>query len=146
MSGATHLTTAHLIPKDASLEEIRAAFACDRFATEVCGIRIEEARFGHAVCSLAIEVRHLNAMGTVMGGAIFTLADFCLALISNIGQPPSTSINATIEYLSAARGDTLTAVAQTDKSGKRLGFYTIDVHDDTGTSIARMLATVLRNP
>jgi acyl-coenzyme A thioesterase PaaI-like protein len=40
----------------------------------------------------------------------------------------------------------LIAVAQIDKSGKRLGFYTIDVHDDTNTPVARMLATVLRNP
>jgi acyl-CoA thioesterase len=141
MNGTAQLTT-----KDASLEEIRAAFARDRFATEVCGIRIEEARFGHVACSLTIEDRHLNAMGTVMGGAIFTLADFCLAIISNVGEAPSASISATIEYLAAAKGDTLTAVGHTDKSGKRLGFYTIDVHDNTGIPVARMVATVVRNP
>jgi acyl-CoA thioesterase len=134
------------LPKDASLEAIRATFADDRFATEVCGVRVDEARYGYVVCSLAIEPRHLNAMGLVMGGAIFTLADFCLAIISNVGEEPSASITSSIEYLSAVRGGRLVAVGQTDKSGRRLGFYTIDVRDEEGRAVARMLATVMRNP
>jgi acyl-CoA thioesterase len=112
----------------------------------LCGVRIEEAAYGHAVCSLKIEEHHLNLMGVVMGGAIFTLADFCLAVISNIGESPSTSVSATIEYFSPAKGDTLIASASPDRRGRRLGFYTIDVSDNLGTSVARMVATVLRNP
>jgi acyl-CoA thioesterase len=134
------------LPRDADLDEIRSAFAEDRFATDICGIQIDEAGFGHATCSLKITDRHLNAMGTVMGGAIFTLADFCLAIISNVGETPSASIGSTIEYLARAKGDTLIAVAQTDRSGGRIGFYTIDVHDNTGIHIARVLATVIRRP
>jgi acyl-CoA thioesterase len=132
------------LPKDASLDEIRDAFADDRFATKVCGIRIEEAHYGHAVCSLKLEDRHLNMMDRVMGGAIFTLADFCLAIISNVGEAPSTSVSVTIEYLSATKGDTLIATAQIDKSGRALGFYTIDVRDDLGTPVAHVVATVYR--
>ncbi|MDR1185487.1 MAG: PaaI family thioesterase [Coriobacteriales bacterium] len=136
----------HLIPKDASLDLIRTAFSQDRFATGLCGIRIDEARFGHVICSLAIEDKHLNLMDNIMGGVIFTLADFCLAIISNVGEPPSTLVSATIEYLSTAKGDTLIATSRTDKSGKRLGFYTVDIHDNTGVPVARMVATMLRNP
>jgi acyl-CoA thioesterase len=132
------------IPKDASLEEIRSIFARDRFATKACGVRIEEAYYGHAVCSLRIEDRHLNLMGRVMGGAIFTLADFCLAVISNVGEAPSTLVSATIEYLSPVEGGRLVATARVDKSGRRLGFYVIDVHDEDGTHVARMLATAMR--
>jgi acyl-CoA thioesterase len=134
------------IPKNASLEEIRSTFAQDRFATKTCGVHIEEARYGHAVCSLAIEDRHLNLMDRVMGGAIFTLADFCLAIISNVGEEPSTSISSTIEYLAPAKGDRLVATARTDKAGRRIGFYTIDVCDEDGTLVARMLTTVMRLP
>jgi acyl-CoA thioesterase len=133
-----------IVSADASLEEIRAAFANDRFATEVCGARIDEAGFGHATCSLVVEDRHRNAMGAVMGGAIFTLADFCLAILSNVGQAPSASISASIEYLSGVRGSTLIATGQADKLGRSLGFYTIDVHDDTGVHVARMITTVFR--
>jgi acyl-CoA thioesterase len=133
-----------LIPKSANLNEIRAAFAHDRFATEVCGVRIEEARYNHAVCSLEIEERHLNLMGGVMGGAIFTLADFCLAIVSNVGEEPSASVSATIEYLSAAKGTTLIATGRTDRSGRRLGFYTVDIYDNRDVHVARMVATVLR--
>ena len=34
-----------------------------------------------------------------MGGAIFTLADFALALASNIGMPPSVSVSSAIDYM-----------------------------------------------
>jgi acyl-CoA thioesterase len=132
------------LSREASLDEIRAFFAHDRFATEVCGVRIEEAGFGHARCSLAVEERHHNAMGAVMGGVVFTLADFCLAIVSNIGEAPSVSVNASVEYLSAARGSTLIATAQADKSGRSLGFYTIDVRDELGNHVARVIATVFR--
>ena len=58
----------------------------------------------HAVCELDIKDHHRNALGNVMGGAIFTLADFALAIASNTGENPSVSVSSTIEYLSASNG------------------------------------------
>ena len=43
---------------------------------------------GHSVCEMPIEDIHRNAMGNIMGGAIFTLADFALAIAGNVSQPP----------------------------------------------------------
>ena len=60
------------------LEQIREFFAKDRFATDN-GATIEEVDDGYAKCSLEIQPHHLNAANTVMGGAIFTLADFAFA-------------------------------------------------------------------
>ena len=79
-----------------------------------------------------------------MGGAIFTLADFALAIASNTGGNPSVSVSSTIEYLSASKGTCLIATCNADKSGRRLGFYTTDVTDDTGRRIARVTTTVYR--
>ena len=79
-----------------------------------------------------------------MGGAIFTLADFALAIASNTGENPSVSVSSTIEYLSASKGTCLVATCDADKSGRRLGFYTTDITDDTGRRIARVAATVFR--
>ena len=129
---------------DASLEEIQGFFSLDRFATDACGCVIEVAEPGHAVCSFEITDTHRNMRGNVMGGAIFTLADFALAVASNVGQEPTVSVSNTIEYLRASRGTRLIATANADKAGRRLAFFTIDVTDNLGAHIARMTATCCR--
>ena len=63
-----------------SLTEIQEAFSHDRFATNQANIRIVSAQPDFAVCEMPITPEHLNARGTVMGGAIFTLADFTAAV------------------------------------------------------------------
>lgn len=133
-----------LLEEGASLEEVRAFFADDRFATKACKARIVEARRGHAVCEFAIEQIHRNAMGGVMGGAIFTLADFALAIASNLGEEPTVSVSNAIEFVSAAKGSRLIATCDADKSGRTLGFYTVRVEDDLGRLVAVMTATCYR--
>lgn len=127
-----------------TIEEVRTAFQSDRFATQACHARIVEARRGHAVCEFDIEDIHRNGFGAVMGGAIFTLADFTLAIACNIAEKPTVSISNTIEYLSATKGKKLIATCDVDKSGRNVGFYTVDVVDDTNRRIARMIATCAR--
>ena len=61
-----------------TMEEARAYFSEDRFATEN-GITLDELDGEHAVTSMTLSPRHRNAFGGVMGGAIFTLADFAFA-------------------------------------------------------------------
>jgi acyl-CoA thioesterase len=56
-----------MLNKDTSLEEVRAFFREDRFATEACGCRVLEARQGHAVCAFDVTPVHRNAQGNVMG-------------------------------------------------------------------------------
>ena len=87
---------------------------------------------------------HRNAMGNVMGGAIFTLADFALAIACNIGEEPTVSVDSSISFLRSTKGAKLTATAVCDKPGRHLGFYTILVEDDLGKAIAKMTATCYR--
>lgn len=63
-----------------TLEQIRATFSADRFATQAAGCEIRLAEPGHAVCAMTLESRHRNAAGTPQGGAVFTLADFAFAV------------------------------------------------------------------
>ncbi len=135
---------ASFVREDATLEEVQERFALDRFATQACGCRVVEFARGHAVCEFDIAPGHLNGMGSVMGGAIFTLADFALAVACNVGEEPTVSVSNTIEFLSAPKGTRLTAVCDADKSGASLGFYTVDVRDDLGRHVARMSATCFR--
>lgn len=133
-----------MLDESCTIEEVRELFANDRFATEACGCRVVEASRGYAKCEFDISDSHLNAQGNVMGGAIFTLADFALAIGCNIGEPPTVSVSNTIEYMSAARGSRLIATCEGDKSGRSLGFYTVEVVDELGTRVAKMTATCFR--
>lgn len=133
-----------MLSDDSTLEEVQTFFAQDRFASEACGCEVLEAARGHAVCAFVIGQQHLNAMGNVMGGAIFTLADFALAIACNVGEAPTVSVQSSIEYFSAAKGTRLIATADADKSGRSLGFYTVDIADELGTKVARMTATCFR--
>ncbi len=128
---------------DPTLGEVQARFANDRFATEACGCTVIEARDGHAVCGLTIGPSHLNAMGAVMGGAIFTLADFALAVASNLREH-HVSVNSTIDFMSGVRGKRLFATCNVTKRGRTLSFYTVDVSDELSTPVARMNATCCR--
>ena len=127
-----------------ALEEVRAYFGGDHFATRQCAAQIDEAAPGHAVCSFTIERHHRNAMGNVMGGAIFTLADFACAVASNVGQQPSVTVSSNVEFVTGARGERLIATCDADRSGRRLGFYTTRVEDERGTLVALVTATCMR--
>ena len=133
-----------MIDESCTIEEVRELFANDHFATEACGCRVLEASCGHAVCAFDVADIHKNAQNQVMGGAIFTLADFALAIACNIGEQPTVAVNNSIQYLSTVKGSTLTAECNVDKSGRSLGYYTVDVTDDLGTKVARMTATCFR--
>ena len=133
-----------MLSDDPTLEEIEAVFANDRFATEAAGCRVVSGEHGRAVCSMELADVHRNAMGTVMGGAIFTLADFALAICCNIGEEPTVSVDSSISFFRSTQGAALTATAVCDKPGRHLGFYTVTVEDDLGKQIAKMTATCYR--
>ena len=133
-----------MIDESCTIEEVRELFANDHYATEACGCRVVEGARGHAVCEFDIADIHRNAQGAVMGGAIFTLADFALAIGCNIGEKPTVAVSNSIQYLSSTRGSRLIATCNVDKSGRTMGYYTVDVVDDLGVHIARMTATCYR--
>ena len=133
-----------MLSDDPTLEEIEAVFANDRFATEAAGCRVVSGEHGRAVCSMELADVHRNAMGNVMGGAIFTLADFALAICCNIGEEPTVSVDSSIRFFRSTQGAALTATAVCDKPGRHLGFYTVTVEDDLGKQIAKMTATCYR--
>ncbi|HJA13097.1 MAG TPA: PaaI family thioesterase [Candidatus Mediterraneibacter merdipullorum] len=121
-------------------EETIRLFQNDRFATEN-GAVIEEVDDHYAKCSLKVEDRHRNAMGAVMGGVYFTLADFALAVAANWQELGTVSLNSEITYLTPAKGDILTAEAVCVKNGKTTGYYRIDVKDESGSLAAAVTAT-----
>ena len=130
-----------MLDENCPIEEVRTYFANDHFATEACGCRVLEGRQGHSKCEFEIGEIHKNAQGGIMGGAIFTLADFALAIACNLGENPTVAVDNSIRYLNAPKGKRLIATADVDKSGRSLGFYTVRIVDELGTPVAVMSAT-----
>lgn len=118
-----------------SLEEARENFKEDKFATNM-GARIDELTEEYAVCSLELNDSHRNAYGGVMGGVIFTLADFAFAVLSNHIHSLTVAQSVNINYLSAAKGDKLIARATCRKSGRTTSIINVDISDDTGRDVA----------
>ncbi len=123
-----------------TLEEVRKIFEGDRFATEN-GAVIEEVGDHSAVCSLVITDSHRNAMGAVMGGAYFMLADFAFAVAANWEKMSCVSLRSDISFLGAAKGEKLIAKAVCVKDGRNTVCYRVDVTDDLGNLTAIVTAT-----
>lgn len=70
----------------------------------------------------------LNALGTVHGGAIFSLADQAFALAANSTGEPQVALSASISYLKPARGD-LVAKARLIGENKSTSVYEVIVYD-----------------
>ena len=123
-----------------TIEEAREYFSKDRFATEN-GMVLEELDENHAVCSLVLSDRHRNAYGGVMGGAIFTLADFAFAALSNDRENVTVAQQVSINYLSASKGTRLVARASYRKNGRSSCVVNVDVTDDAGRDVAQFVGT-----
>lgn len=125
---------------DMDLEEARTFFSADRFATEN-GIVLEERDGEHAVASLVLENRHRNAQGGVMGGAIFTLADFAFAALTNGRGRWTVAQQVSVNFLAAPRGGRLVATARYRKDGRSSCVVNVDIVDDAGRDLAQFVGT-----
>jgi acyl-CoA thioesterase len=125
------------------MESPEQFFQRDQYARH-CGIELLSVSPGHAVARMVIQPHHLNALGAVQGGAIFTLADFAFAAASNAHGIVAVGINVSITYLKAARTGTLTAEAQEVGLNPKLGSYTVNVRDETNALLAVFQGLVYR--
>ena len=123
-----------------SLEEAREFFYKDKFAVDT-GITLDELTEDKAICSLVLNDTHRNAYGGVMGGVIFTLADFAFAVLSNQIHQLTVAQQVSINYLSAPKGDKLIAEATCRKSGRTSSIVIVNVSDGLGRDVALFVGT-----
>ncbi len=123
-----------------TVEEAREFFKGDTFAM-TNGMQIDELNGDTCTCSMEIRPDHKNAVGGVMGGVIFTLADFAFAVASNNVHKPTVAQQVSINYLSNTKDTRLIAKARCRKDGKTTCIYNIDVTDGTGKDIAQFIGT-----
>lgn len=123
-----------------NIDEVRKYFEGDRFATKN-GMYIEEIGEKYAKCALKITDDHKNALGALMGGVPYTLADFTFAVAANWQKTGTVSLNTNIAYLSQPKGEMLFAEAHLQKDGRTTCYYNIDIYDEKGTKVANAVTT-----
>ncbi len=123
-----------------SIEDAREFFKDDKFATNT-GVKLIELTKDSCVCSLELTNDHRNAYGGVMGGVIFTLADFSFAVLSNHIHRPTVGQQVNILYINASKGDKLIAKGTCRKDGRTVSIINVDVSDDQGRDIAQFTGT-----
>lgn len=123
-----------------NIEQVREVFSKDRFATEN-GAVIMEIGEHYAKCSMKLEARHRNAMGGVMGGVYFTLADFAFAVAANHEKMGVVAISSNISFLNSCKGEELYAEARCIKEGRTTCYYEVNVYDNTDRQVAAVVIT-----
>lgn len=118
------------------INEAREFFKKDIFATETTGIKIEDTHKDYSKCSLKIENKHLAANNQIMGGAIFTLADFAFAVAANEIDNFTVTSTSNISYISMAKDNNLIAECKAIKNGRKVAFYETEIRDGLGNLIA----------
>jgi acyl-CoA thioesterase len=125
------------------MENMKEFFKRDLFCKH-CGIELMEVSKGTAKAKMVITPNHLNGVGSVQGGAIFTLADFAFAAASNSHGTVAVAINVSISFVKAVNKGTLFAHAQETSINPKLATYDVKVTDENGSLIAIFNGMVYR--
>jgi acyl-CoA thioesterase len=113
----------------------------DKFARSI-GVQVIEALPERAVCKLEINENHLNGLGLVNGGVLFTIADYAMAVAANANGSKTVTLNSTIDFIKSAKEGTLIAVAIPIKTGRTISRYKVEITlEETSQLIAVLNAT-----
>lgn len=120
-----------------TLEDVRAFFERATFAgSGSMGIAIDKADEEHAVVSVKADERHMNALGFVHGGVLFTLADVTSAAMIRARGGTAVTMSSDMHFTHPAkRGQTVTAVARARHDGMRICVFDVEITAD-GTPCA----------
>lgn len=123
--------------------ELKKIFKADKYA-ELSNIELLTAGPGQATAKMTLHPHHLNALGTVQGGAIFTLADFTFAVACNSHGTLAVALDVSIVFMKAATTGTLWATAREESRNFKVGLYLVEVRDDAGDLVAQFQGLAYR--
>lgn len=116
----------------------------DAFAKFI-GIKIVQATPQCAMCELELTSNHLNGVGVVQGGVLFTMADLALAVAANADEADRVTLSSHIDFLKAVGRGTLLAKATPIKIGRTTALYNVSVVEkDSGVLLANFQGTAFR--
>jgi uncharacterized protein (TIGR00369 family) len=106
-----------------------------------CGIEPVSSEPGRTRLRVKLEDHHMNQLGIAHGGITMTLLDVALGTAARSGSDKSAvmTLDMQTQFISPGRG-TLTGEGRIVKAGRSLVFVEADVHDETGTLVAKASA------
>ena len=130
---------------EANRQKLDAHFRGDTFVAGL-GAELLEWDGGRSVYRLPVGPQHGNFVGTVHGGALFSLADAALGVASNSWGRIAMALTVEIQYLSApVAGDVLIARALERSRTRRTAAYAVDITSESdGTLRASFQAMCFR--
>jgi len=126
-------------------DRLEAVFRSDPYVKNL-GAELVEWDGGRAVFRLTAEEVHTNFVGTIHGGALFSLADATLGVACNSWGRVCLALALETQFLSAPRaGEVLVATGVERARTRRTASYAIDVISESdGTLRATFSAMVFR--
>lgn len=115
----------------------------DRFA-KVNNIELLEIGEGTAKAQMKVTENHLNAVGIIQGGALFTLADFVFAAASNSRGKIAVTLDANVNFIKAVSSGILTATASEINLRKTIAIYSVEIRNEKDELIAIFQSTAYR--
>ncbi len=117
-------------------ELIAKVFERDQFA-RANGMRVVQVRPGFAQTEMNVEPRHLNSVGVLQGGALFTLADLAFAAASNSHGVVALACQADVTWFKAVTSGKLTATAEEIARTRKLSTCVVRITDESGELVAQ---------
>ena len=110
----------------------------------LAGIRVVDLEEGHAVVELHVNKNHLNPIGSIHGGCLYTMADIAAGTAASSYGYNATTLCSDIHYLNAGLNTTyLRAEAKAIKHGKRTMVFDISIHDQDDTLMCKATITFM---
>ena len=102
------------------------------------GLRVLSAGDGHCIVELEIEEKHLNPLGTVHGGCLYTLADEAGGIASATAGGVGPTISGDMYFMRSLVGAKhLRAEARLIKAGKRIRVAEVVITDEKGNEACK---------
>ena len=110
----------------------------------MAGIHVIELDEGHAVAELHVNPNHLNPIGSVHGGCLYTMADIAAGTAASTYGYNATTLCSDIHYLNAGLNTSyLRAEARAIKHGKRTMVFEVNIQDQDNTLLCKATVTFM---
>ena len=115
-------------------------FGGDRFAA-LAGVELLDVAPGRSTARLTVAPHHLNSVGIVQGGAIFTLADFAFAAACNAAGQAAVAVAMNLSCLKPTTAGVLVAEAVEISRSRRISVCTVRVVNQDDALVALFQGT-----
>ena len=102
---------------------------------------LEVVKLGYAEAVMKVTEHSFNAVHTVQGGALFTLADMAFAGAANSYGDKCIAMSAAVSIIRPGSGNTLRAVAREVSKGRRSCVMDVEVRNEENKLVAKFQIT-----